>query len=289
MTSANSAGRTAGGPVGNTAVGGDPTRVRITTHDAHGRRWERLHLSSVSGVNPLSGATVAALRARLAAIDAAVAAEALQARADVAHPQEPTSTPTVPHALLLTAEGRCFCAGADVKEFLGFDAPAFSGYMADVLALYAGMVEVRRPIVAVVHADARGGGAALALCSDFVVAAEHARFALPESHLGLAGGGWLMPRLMGRQRAAEMVLLGRAFTAGEMAAMGLVNRVCAAADLEAVVDELCASLATMPASAFGVGKRSLAGGLSVGLREAMDWHVRAQTQAFMQARAAGLV
>ena len=267
----------------------EPTRVRITTHDAHGRRWERLHLSSASGVNPLSGATVAALRARLAAVDAAVAAEAGEQRAGASHTHDEARLPAAPHALILTAEGRCFCAGADVKEFRRFDEAAFSAYMGQVLALYAEMVEVRRPIVCVVHADARGGGAALALCSDFVVAAEDARFALPESHRGLAGGGWLMPRLMGRQRAAEMVLLGREFTAGEMASMGLVNRVCAVADVDATVDALCASLATMPPSGFGVGKRSLAGGLSVGLREAMDWHVRAQTEAFLQARAAGLV
>lgn len=267
----------------------EPTRLRATVGEAHGRRWERLHLSSASGVNPLSRATVAALRARFAAVDAAVAAEACGLAAASPHPSGSAAAAAAPHALLLTAEGRCFCAGADVKEFRGFDAAAFSSYMSDVLALYAEMVEVRRPIVCVVHADARGGGAALALCADFVVAAEDARFALPESHRGLAGGGWLMPRLMGRQRAAEMVLLGREFTAGEMAAMGLVNRVCAVADLEAAVDELCASLAKMPPSAFGVGKRSLAGGLSVGLREAMDWHVRAQTEAFTQARAAGLV
>jgi enoyl-CoA hydratase/carnithine racemase len=267
----------------------EPTRLRATVDESHGRRWERLHLTSASGVNPLSRATVAALRARLAAVDAAVAAEACGPAFASPHPPSPAAAAAAPHALLLTAEGRCFCAGADVKEFRRFDAAAFSSYMSDVLALYAEMVEVRRPIVCVVHADARGGGAALALCADFVVAAEDARFALPESHRGLAGGGWLMPRLMGRQRAAEMVLLGREFTAGEMAAMGLVNRVCAVADLEAAADELCASLAKMPPSAFGVGKRSLAGGLSVGLREAMDWHVRAQTEAFTQARAAGLV
>jgi enoyl-CoA hydratase/carnithine racemase len=293
MSPANPAADTPDKSAADLSARNEPTRLRISSRQAHGRRWERLHLSSASGVNPLSGATVAALRARLAAIDEAVAAEAGDPVGDPAGGAPDTrgasDEPTVPHALLLTAEGRCFCAGADIKEFRSFDAAAFSAYMADVLALYAGMVQVRRPIVSVVHADARGGGAALALCSDFVVAAEDARFALPESHRGLAGGGWLMPRLMGRQRAAEMVLLGREFTAGEMAAMGLVNRVCAAGDLEATVDELCAALAAMPASAFGVGKRSLAGGLSVGLREAMDWHVRAQTEAFVKARAAGLL
>jgi 2-(1,2-epoxy-1,2-dihydrophenyl)acetyl-CoA isomerase len=260
-------GAGSGPAAGDARESAGATRVDWIEHEAHGRRWARLHLSSASGVNPLSSATVATMRERLAAVDAA------------GH--------EAPHAVLLSAEGRCFCAGADVKEFRAFDAPAFSGYMRAVLALYAEMVELRRPIVCLVQADARGGGAALALCSDFVVAVEGSRFALPEAHRGLAGGGWLMPRLMGRQRAAEMVLLGREFEAAEMAAMGLVNTVCAADALHAQAESWCAALARMPESAFAVGKRSLAGGLSVGLREAMQWHVEAQTRAFEAARAVG--
>jgi len=226
-----------------------------------------LHLSSDNGVNPMSGHVVAALRARFAA----------------------SASPGAPHALVLTAEGRCFSAGADVKEFRTFDEPAFREYMSNVLALYAEMIEAPRPIVCAVHADARGGGAALALCSDFVIAAENVRFALPESHRGLAGGGYLMPRLIGKQIAAEMVLLGRDFTADEMKSLGAVNEVCAPEALRARTDAMCERLAAIPPSAFPVGKRSLAGGVSTGLREAMAWHVDAQTRAFRDARERGLV
>ncbi len=111
-------------------------------------------------------------------------------------------------ALLFSSEGRSFCAGADVKEFRTFDATSFRRYMTDVLAMYAEMIELRKPIICRVHADARGAGAALAFCSDFVIAAEQVKFALPEAHRGLAGGGYLMPRLMGKHRAAEMVRSG---------------------------------------------------------------------------------
>lgn len=243
------------------------TRLRYTERDAHGVRFGELHLASDSGVNPLSTAVVQGMRARLAAMRGADA----------------------PHALLVTAEGRCFCAGADVKEFRGFDARAFRDYMTEVLTLYAEMIELDRPIVSLVHADARGGGAAVALCSDFVIAADRARFALPEAHRGLAGGGYLMPRLVGKQLAAEMVLLGRDYSAEEMRRLGLVNDLCAVEALDARADALCAELARIPPSAFAVGKRSLAGGLTVGLREAMCWHVDAQTAAFASARAKGLV
>lgn len=226
-----------------------------------------LHLSSDNGVNPLSGHIVAALRARFASM----------------------SSPGAPHALVLTSAGRCFCAGADVKEFRGFDEAAFRDYMANVLALYAEMIETPRPIVCAVHADARGGGAALALSSDFVIASRNAVFALPESHRGLAGGGYLIPRLIGKQLAAEMVLLGRDFAADEMKSLGAVNEVCEADALAARTDAMCERLARIPASAFPVGKRSLCGGLTTGLREAMAWHVDAQTLAFRSARERGLV
>jgi enoyl-CoA hydratase/carnithine racemase len=243
------------------------THLAYTERDAFGVTLGHLHLSSDNGVNPLSGHVVRALRQRLASMTA----------------------PDAPHALVLTAEGRCFCAGADVKEFRDFDRDGFRIYMTDVLALYADMIEVGKPIVCAVHADARGGGAALALCSDFVIAARDAKFALPESHRGLAGGGYLIPRLFGKQLAAEMVLLGRDFSAEEMRGLGAVNEVCPASVLQAQTDSLCARLARIPAGAFAVGKRSLAGGLSVGLREAMAWHVEAQTAAFVEARARGTV
>lgn len=243
------------------------TRLRYTEREAHGVRFGELHLDSDNGVNPLSRSVVEGIRERLAAMDGTDA----------------------PHALLLTSAGKCFCAGADLKEFRGFDAEAFRGYMAEVLALYAEMLEVGKPIVCVVHADARGGGAALALCSDFVIAADGARFALPEAHRGLAGGGYLMPRLIGKHLAAEMVLLGREYSADDMLRMGMVNRVCPADALGRNADALCAELAAIPPSAFSVGKRSLAAGLTVGMREAMQRHVDAQSAAFLRARAEGLV
>lgn len=244
-----------------------PTRITHCRSSIGGLSVARLHLSSDSGVNPLSSQVVAEIRETMRAAEA----------------DDEVS------GLVFTSEGRCFCAGADVKEFRTFDVHAFQRYMSDVLAMYAEMIELRKPIVARVHADARGGGAALALSSDFVVSARAAKFALPESHRGLAGGGYLMPRLMGKHRAAEFVLLGRDFTAAQMLDWGLLSAVCEAGELDAGLERCCAELATIPPSAFAVGKRSLASGYTHGLREAMGVHVQAQTQAFLSARAKGLV
>jgi len=240
-----------------------PTNTSMRERRAGGRVFVDLCLSSDSGVNPLSSGAVKQIRdtlRRLSADDTA-------------------------HGLIIRAEGRCFCAGADVKEFRGFGLDDFRRYMTDILAMYAEMSEFPKPIVSLVHADALGGGAALAFFSDLVIAVESAKFGLPEVHRGLAGGGYLMPRLVGKHRAAEMVLLGRSFGASEMLAWGLVNQVCPAVEIEARAQALLEELAALDVGAFAVAKASLSGGLAVGMREAMDRHVTAQTKAFSRARA----
>lgn len=224
-------------------------------------------LQSPSGINPMSSTVVRDMRARLAELD----------------------NIDPPHALLIAARGKCFSAGADLKEFRDITAEGFRAYMAQVLALYEDMVNVKKPIVSLVQGDARGGGAALAFFSDFVIAAETAKFALPEAHRGLAGGGYLMPRLLGKHRAAEMVLLGRVYSAQRMLELGLINEVCAVDRLEERLAVLCDELGTLTPGAFAVAKRGLAAGLSIGLREAMAEHVAAQTDAFMLARQRGLL
>lgn len=250
-----------------------PTRVTYTLREIGGVSVGEFRLSSDSGVNPLSGATVAEIRARLRALD--------------------NTDP--PHALIFAAEGRCFCAGADLKEFKDITVEGFRAYMTDVLSLYAEMVELRKPILALVHADARGGGAALAFCSDFAIAAGDAKFALPEVHRGLAGGGYLMPRLLGKHRATEMVMLGRSYSAEEAREMGLVAAVCPPDALEDAAAKLLAELGALAPGGLAVAKRSVAAGLSLvpgatgGMRQAMAVHVEAQTEAFVAARAQGLI
>jgi enoyl-CoA hydratase/carnithine racemase len=241
-----------------------PTFLEFRERKAGSRTFAELHLRSDSGVNPLSGAVVASIRETMRRLAA----------------------PGSVHGLLITAEGKSFCAGADVKEFRTFDTASFRGYMTDILAMYAEMTEFPKPIVCAVHAAALGGGAALAFFSDLVVAAESAYFGLPEIHRGLAGGGYLMPKLVGKHRAAEMVLLGRTFSARDMLAWGLVNGVCAADEMDNRIQELCEELSRLPEGGFAVAKRSLSGGLGADLREGMKWHVEAQTAAFVGMKAA---
>jgi len=238
------------------------TAIERRERRVNGRTFLELRLSSASGVNPMSGSTVAGIRGIL--------------RTQAANPDL--------HGLFISAEGRIFCAGADVKEFATFGVQEFRAYMTDILAMYLEMTQFPKPIASLVHADALGAGAALAFFSDFVLAAKTVRFGLPEVQRGLAGGGYLMARLLGRQLAAEWVLLGRLFTATDVQRMGLVNEVCDADELDARADALAVELAALQSSGLAVAKKSLAAGLSTDLASAMQQHVAAQTEAFKQMR-----
>jgi enoyl-CoA hydratase/carnithine racemase len=238
------------------------TAIEQLERRANGRSFLELRLSSTSGVNPMSGSTVAGIREIL--------------RTQAANPDL--------HGLFISAEGRLFCAGADVKEFAAFDVQDFRAYMTDILAMYLEMTRFPKPIASLVHADALGAGAALAFFSDFVLAAKTVRFGLPEVQRGLAGGGYLMARMLGRQLAAEWVMLGRPFTAADAQRMGLVNEVCDASEIEARAAALAAELATLQPSGLAVAKKSLAGGFTTDLESAMQLHVAAQTEAFEKMR-----
>lgn len=241
-------------------------RTAIERHErrANGRTFLEIRLVSKSGVNPLSSGTVTEIRELL--------------RTEAVNPEV--------HGLFISAQGRSFCAGADVKEFVEFGIDEFRGYMTGILAMYMEMMTFPKPIVSLVHADALGGGAAVAFCSDYVIAANTAKFALPEVHRGLAGGGYLMPMLLGKHLAAEWVLLGRSFSAQDAHRMGLVNEVCAPGELDARADAIADELVAFPPAGLAVAKKSLAAGMTMDLLPAMQANIAAQTEAFAKARAA---
>jgi len=174
---------------------------------------------------------------RLNAIDAAVNRELVEAveRLD-ADPQA--------RVAILAGEGRAFCAGADLEAVAAGDGEA----LGDATESFAGFVSMPRakPVVAAVHGYALAGGLELALACDVVVAAEGTQLGLPEVTRGLvaaAGGAIRLPRLMPEKRALELILTGRRFDAREALALGLVNRVVAAEDLDAAALELAEAIA----------------------------------------------
>ncbi len=130
--------------------------------------------------------------------------------------------------IVLTGQGRSFCAGADLKERQGMSERDWEKQHQALRAARDAILHCEIPIIAAVNGAAYGGGMELALACDFIYAAENARFALPEATLGIMpgmGGTQLLPRAIGSRAATEMLLTGRSIDAETALRMGLVNRV----------------------------------------------------------------
>lgn len=130
-------------------------------------------------------------------------------------------------AIVLTGSDRAFAAGADIKEIK--DKTFAEVYDEQLItATWEGISRVRKPVIAAVSGHAIGGGCELALMCDIIVASETARFALPETGIGVipgAGGTQRLTRIVGKAVAMDMILTGRAIDADEARSMGLVSRV----------------------------------------------------------------
>ncbi|EFX05824.1 enoyl-hydratase [Grosmannia clavigera kw1407] len=174
---------------------------------------------------------------------------------------------------VITGTGRAFCAGADLKEWNERNAEkeaamstesssspstaSWAGSGFGGLSNRAG----KKPVVAAVNGLCLGGGMEMAVNCDLVVAAASARFGLPEVARGVVAIAGALPRIvrtLGRQRAAEMALTGRAFSAAEMGRWGLVNRVVSeAADVVPVALELAQAVAANSPDAVIVSREGL--------------------------------
>jgi enoyl-CoA hydratase/carnithine racemase len=125
---------------------------------------------------------------------------------------------------------RAFCSGADLKARRDFTPEDWAHQRALLRRLFKQLRDVPQPMIAAVHGFALGGGTELAMLSDFVVAAEDAVFGLTEVSLGIipgGGGTQNLPRMIGRNRAKELIFTARRIDADEALRLGLVNRVVA--------------------------------------------------------------
>ncbi|CAN5275559.1 enoyl-CoA hydratase-related protein [soil metagenome] len=166
--------------------------------------------------------------------------------------------------VVIRANGRHFCTGADVSG-LGRqnEGEAAVGdisrrIMGGAQQLIAAILDCDKPVICVVQGAAAGMGAHVAYASDFVIASREASFIEAFVLRGLtvdAGGAYLLPRLIGMQKAKELALLGDKLSADDAFALGLVNRVVDAADLGAEVDGLANRLANGPTTAIALTKR----------------------------------
>jgi enoyl-CoA hydratase/carnithine racemase len=158
----------------------------------------------------------------LNAIDNTLAAELIQASQAVAE------DPSIWTVILRGAGERAFSAGADLKARRDFTPEDWAHQRALLREMFRQLRNVPQPMIAAVHGYALGGGTELAMLADFVVASEDAVFGLTEVSLGIipgGGGTQNLPRMIGRNRAKELIYTARRIPASEAHRFGLVNHV----------------------------------------------------------------
>ena len=166
-------------------------------------------------------------------------------------------------AILIAGEGRAFCSGADIS---GADVGPDTVHRALVghyNPLMLALADLPIPVVSAVRGAAAGIGCSLALAADFCVASESAYFLHAFVNIGMVpdgGASWMLPRLIGRARAAEMMMLGERVGATRALDWGMVHKVVADDALDAEAWALAERLAAGPSVALGLMRRALHAG-----------------------------
>ncbi|WP_121060892.1 crotonase/enoyl-CoA hydratase family protein [Chachezhania antarctica] len=183
-------------------------------------------------------------------------------------------------AIVLTGAGSAFSSGGNVKKMLGGggmadpDPTATRGnYKAGIQRLPLVLDALETPTIAAVNGAAVGAGCDLTLMCDIRIAGESARFAESFVKLGIVpgdGGAWLLQRVVGYSKAAEMALTGDMLTAAEALECGLVSRVVPDAELLSAAHALAARIAANPPQAVRMAKRLLKQGREASLADHLE-------------------
>jgi 2-(1,2-epoxy-1,2-dihydrophenyl)acetyl-CoA isomerase len=185
--------------------------------------------------------------------------------------------------IYLTGSGKGFCAGQDLSEATNPTPEEFGkiveeNYNPTILRLRT----IEKPIIAAVNGVAAGAGANLALACDIVVAAESASFIQAFSKIGLipdSGGTFFLPRLVGMQRAAALMMTGEKVSAADAVAMGMIYKCYPDNDFESHSKKMAGSLAQMPTRGIGLTKRLLNRTFSNDLQQQLGMEKEVQMQA----------
>jgi enoyl-CoA hydratase/carnithine racemase len=183
-------------------------------------------------------------------------------------------------AVILTGAGdRIFCAGADLgSAFAGGDVREFIRFGNGVLRR---IERFPKPVIAAINGHALGGGCEIAMACHLRLLKDGARMGQTESNLGIIpgyGGTQRMPRLIGRAKALEFMILGTQVSAAECLALGLVNRVCPEGETLAEARTLARQIARRPP----IATRLLLEVVDDGLQAPIDQALEMETRAFLK-------
>jgi enoyl-CoA hydratase/carnithine racemase len=172
-------------------------------------------------------------------------------------------------AVLVTGAGGSFTAGNDLKDFSN---PKFAQADSPVLSFMQALSTFEKPVVAAVQGLAVGIGVTMLLHCDLVYVADDATFSMPFTSLGLVpefASTLLLPRVAGRARAAEKLLLGKPFPAAEAVVMGLANAVLPAGEVLAHAEKVARMFSALPPGAVRDTKKLLRQGEAAEVRDAI--------------------
>jgi enoyl-CoA hydratase len=174
---------------------------------------------------------------------------------------------------IFKAEGeKAFCAGADLSEFLTAPSPVIARQVRFGRDVWGLFLSLPQPLIAAVHGYVIGSGIEIALCCDIRIAAEDARFRLPEVGLGIipaAGGTQTLPRAIGAARALEMLLTTRWMLSEEACRIGLVNQVVPGSRLLETAREMALQIAAFDPAVVRNAKQAMMRGLDLSLDQGL--------------------
>jgi 2-(1,2-epoxy-1,2-dihydrophenyl)acetyl-CoA isomerase len=194
-------------------------------------------------------------------------------------------------AILFTGEGKAFCAGQDLGEAIDGSGPGIEKIVREHYnPIILRLRKIEKPIVCAVNGVAAGAGANIALACDIVIAGTSAAFTQAFSKIALipdSGGTFLLPRLIGFQKATALMMLGEKVSANDALQMGMIYKVAEDAALQETAMIIAKTLSEMPTKALGLTKRLLNEGTVNSLekqleREGQEQVVAAGTADFME-------
>lgn len=188
--------------------------------------------------------------------------------------------------VLLTANGKAFCAGQDLKEVTEIAKDPDRELSEVVHHTYNPIIKairnLEKPVVCAVNGTAAGAGANIALACDMVLASVEAKFIQSFSNIGLipdSGGTYFLPRLIGLARATELTFTGRPVKAPEAVEIGMIYKSVVPEELMQEATELCEKFAQMPTRGYGLTKKGFNAGFSSDLNTQLDLEADLQAEA----------
>ncbi|QGA68112.1 enoyl-CoA hydratase/isomerase family protein [Sulfolobus sp. E11-6] len=179
-------------------------------------------------------------------------------------------------AIIITGRGKAFSAGADIYEFYNMDQQNFAEFLNTARMVYDFIENMNKLVISAVNGYCLGGGFELALASDLIVASKDALFGFPEIKLGLipgSGGTQRLTRIVGRNKAKEIILSGKFITAEEAAMLNIANKIV---NNEALLEEakkLASDICKFSYNAIYNAKRAINEGIESPISTSLSFEI----------------